>query len=80
VFLAQQDEDTAISLFTVTLEGSTLMDVHRSRAECTIGLGDNLKQHGDILHAVELGNVARPLFERLSQVEEVKYIGETVTI
>ncbi|KAJ7695531.1 hypothetical protein B0H14DRAFT_2650553 [Mycena olivaceomarginata] len=76
VFLAQQDEDTAISLFTVALEGFILMDVHHSRAECMIRLGDNFKQHGDILQAVELWNVARPLFERSSQVKEVKYIDE----
>jgi hypothetical protein len=41
-----------------------------------IRLGDNFKRHGDILQAVELWNVARPLFERSSQVEEVKYIDE----
>ncbi|KAJ7787404.1 hypothetical protein B0H14DRAFT_2629405 [Mycena olivaceomarginata] len=67
---------TAISLFTVALEGFTLMDVHYSRAECMIRLGDNFKRHGDILQAIELWNVARPLFERSSQVEEVKYIDE----
>jgi hypothetical protein len=36
IFLAQCDEHTATSLFTVALEGFTEMDVHRSRAECML--------------------------------------------
>jgi hypothetical protein len=40
IFLAQADEDTAVSLFIVALEGFTFMDVHRSRAECMLRLGD----------------------------------------
>jgi tetratricopeptide (TPR) repeat protein len=36
IFLAQADEDTAVSLFTIALEGFTYMDVHRSRAECML--------------------------------------------
>ncbi|KAJ7937436.1 hypothetical protein B0H13DRAFT_2261428 [Mycena leptocephala] len=39
IFLAQYDEHTAISLFTVALEGFTEMDVHCSRAECMLRLG-----------------------------------------
>ncbi|KAJ7823734.1 hypothetical protein B0H13DRAFT_1919503 [Mycena leptocephala] len=39
-FLAQDDEHTAINLFTVALEGFTYMDVHCSRAECMLQLGD----------------------------------------
>jgi hypothetical protein len=39
-FLAQDDEDTAASLFTVALEAFTYMDVHCSRAECMLHLGD----------------------------------------
>ncbi|KAJ7821330.1 hypothetical protein B0H14DRAFT_2831625, partial [Mycena olivaceomarginata] len=40
IFLTNKDENTAISLFTVALMGFTYMDVHRSRAECMIRLGD----------------------------------------
>jgi hypothetical protein len=36
LFLSQEDKHTAISLFTVALEGFTQMDVHRSRAECML--------------------------------------------
>jgi TolA-binding protein len=79
VFLSQNDEHTAISLLTVALEGFTQMDVHRSRAECMLRLGDISKGHGDMLKAVEFWEVARPLFERSSQAKQVQYIDERVT-
>jgi tetratricopeptide (TPR) repeat protein len=74
VFLAQDDEHTAINLFTVALEGFTYMDVHRSRAECMLQLGDISKGHGDLLKAVEFWTTARPLFEQSSQAKQVKHI------
>jgi tetratricopeptide (TPR) repeat protein len=76
IFLAQDDEHTAISLFTVALEGFTEMDVHRSRAECMFRLGNISMGHGDPLKAVEFWNRARPLFERSSQAKQVQGIDE----
>ncbi|KAJ7620761.1 hypothetical protein DFH06DRAFT_1143866 [Mycena polygramma] len=70
------DDDTATSLFNVALEGFTNMDVHRSRGECMLYLGDIFKGRGDLLKAVELWDTARPLFERSSQGKQVKKIGE----
>ncbi|KAJ7806494.1 hypothetical protein B0H13DRAFT_1929594 [Mycena leptocephala] len=78
VFHSQNDEYTAISLFTVALEGFTQMDVHRSRAECMLQLGDISKGHGDIFKAVEFWEAARPLFEHSSQAEQVQRIDERV--
>ncbi|KAJ6565263.1 hypothetical protein DFH09DRAFT_1081917 [Mycena vulgaris] len=66
IFLAQNDEDTAISLFTLALQGFTSMDVHRSRAEW----------YNDLLQAVEHWEAARPLFERSSQAKQVELIDE----
>jgi tetratricopeptide (TPR) repeat protein len=63
IFLAQHDKHTAISLFTVALEGFTQMDVHHSRAKCMLQLGDISRAHGDLLIAVEFWEAARPLFE-----------------
>jgi hypothetical protein len=40
VFLALGNEHTAIILFTIALDGFTQIDVHRSRAECMLQLGD----------------------------------------
>jgi tetratricopeptide (TPR) repeat protein len=76
IFLAQGDERRAINLFTVALEGFTYMDVHRSRAECLLLLGDIFKGHGNLLKAVELWETAKLLFERSSQAKQVKYIQE----
>jgi tetratricopeptide (TPR) repeat protein len=76
LFLAQDDEDTAICLFTVALEGFTRMDVHRSRGECMLRLGDISHRHDELLKAVEHWTTARPLFEKSSQTKKVEHIDE----
>ncbi|KAJ7928322.1 hypothetical protein B0H13DRAFT_1860519 [Mycena leptocephala] len=76
VFLSQNDEQTAISLFTVALEGFTEMDVHRSRAECMLRLGDISMGHSKPLKAIDFWKRARPLFERSSQAKQVQGINE----
>jgi tetratricopeptide (TPR) repeat protein len=78
VFLTQGDLQTASSLFTVALGGFTHMDVHRSRADCMLQLGDISRQSGDTLEATEYWTAARPLFKRSSQVCEVTRIDERV--
>jgi hypothetical protein len=74
--LAQDDKDTAVSLFTVALEGFTDMDVHHSRAECMLRLGDICKQHNDLSMAMEYWTISRPLFERSSQGKQVEKIDQ----
>ncbi|KAJ6600489.1 hypothetical protein DFH09DRAFT_1070282 [Mycena vulgaris] len=76
VYLAEGDQHTAISLFTVALEGFTHMDVHCSRAECMLRLGDVATQDGDLSKAAELWNKAKPLFERSFQANQVAQINE----
>jgi tetratricopeptide (TPR) repeat protein len=78
-FLRQSDEDTAISLFTVALEGFTGMDVHQSRGECMLRLGDISKGRGDLLRAVSFWETARPLFQRSSQEKQVGNVDERLT-
>jgi hypothetical protein len=56
--------------------GFTYMDVHQSRAECMLKLGDISNSHGDPLKAVELWSTAGPLFERSSQTQQVQCIEE----
>jgi tetratricopeptide (TPR) repeat protein len=75
VFLAQ-DEETAISLYKVALAGFTQMDVHCSRAECMLHLGDISQSHGDWPKAVEYWDRAKPLFEWSSQAKQVEQIDE----
>ncbi|KAJ7813188.1 hypothetical protein B0H13DRAFT_1925614 [Mycena leptocephala] len=78
IFRAQHDEHTATSLFTVALEGFTKMDVHHSRAECMLRLGDISMGHSEPLKAVEFWERARPLFERSSQAKQVQRIDERI--
>jgi hypothetical protein len=76
IFLAQHDEHTATSLFTAALEGFNQRDVHRSRAECMLRLGDISMGHGDLLKAMEFWDGARPLFERSSQAKQAHGIDD----
>ncbi|KAJ7046009.1 hypothetical protein C8F04DRAFT_1322472, partial [Mycena alexandri] len=68
------DEVTAQNLFIVALEGFTFMDVHRSRAQCMLRLGDFAQKKGEITKAAELWKSARPLFERSLQAKNVAAI------
>jgi tetratricopeptide (TPR) repeat protein len=77
-FLAQADDDMAVSLLSVALEGFTYMDVHHSRAECMLQLGDISKAYGNLLKAVELWDAAKPLFERSSQTKQIEAIDERI--
>ncbi|KAJ6595769.1 hypothetical protein DFH09DRAFT_146868 [Mycena vulgaris] len=76
IFCTEGDQDTAVSLLTVALEGLTHMDVHRSRAECMLQLGYISKENGDVLKATEYWRSARSLFERSSQIKKVALIDE----
>jgi tetratricopeptide (TPR) repeat protein len=76
ICLAQDDGETAISLFTVALDGFTYMNIHRNRAECMLQLGDIFKKHGEALKAIELWETAKPLFERSSQSQQVEQINK----
>ncbi|KAJ6538336.1 hypothetical protein DFH09DRAFT_1283405 [Mycena vulgaris] len=74
MFISNTDENTAHSLFTVALEGFTYMDVHHSRAQCMLRLGDLAQNRGDSLKATDLWNAARPLFERSLQGKDIAQI------
>ncbi|KAF7366095.1 ATPase-AAA-core domain-containing protein [Mycena venus] len=69
--LSEGDKDAAVILFTTALEGFTRMDVHHSKAECMLRLGNISRENGDLTKAAELWNTARPLFERSSQVNQI---------
>jgi tetratricopeptide (TPR) repeat protein len=76
VFQARGDLDTASSLFTVALDGFTQMDVHRSRAECMVQLGNIARLNGNKSMAAGLWQTARPLFERSSQRRQLSQLEE----
>ncbi|KAJ7254526.1 hypothetical protein C8J57DRAFT_1657812 [Mycena rebaudengoi] len=71
---AEGDDETALSLYTVALEGFTFMDVHRWRADCMVRIGDILNGHGEVTKAADLWKAARLLFERSSQMKDITQI------
>jgi hypothetical protein len=71
---AERDDETALSLFTVALDGFTFMDVHHWRADCMVQIADIYEKRGDSWKSVELWKTARPLFERSSQANSVTWI------
>lgn len=73
-FVVDGDEGTAHNLFVMALEGFTSMDVHCSRAECMLQLGDLAQKKGDIAGAEGLWREARPLFEHTLQTGDVEKI------
>ncbi|KAJ7309476.1 hypothetical protein DFH08DRAFT_899385 [Mycena albidolilacea] len=74
VFLATKDNETATNLYIVALEGFTHMDVHRSRAECMVHLGDLANEQGHASKAIGFWKKARPLFEQSLQAKDVAEI------
>ncbi|KAJ7085558.1 hypothetical protein C8R44DRAFT_821456 [Mycena epipterygia] len=50
------------------------MDIHHSRADCMLRLGDIAKDRGDSMKAEKLWKEARSLFERSSQVKDIAQI------
>ncbi|KAJ7265635.1 hypothetical protein C8J57DRAFT_1718273 [Mycena rebaudengoi] len=79
IFSVQGDNETALSLFNVALDGFTFMDIHRWRADCMVRIGDILNIRGEAITAVELWKAARPLFERSSQMKDVLKIDAKLT-
>ncbi|KAJ6470398.1 hypothetical protein C8R45DRAFT_1166001 [Mycena sanguinolenta] len=71
MFLIGNDENTAFTLYTVALEGFTYMDVHQSRAQCMLRLGDLAHRNGNTAVAAVHWTTARPLFERSSQAKDI---------
>ncbi|KAJ7440871.1 hypothetical protein FB451DRAFT_1442779 [Mycena latifolia] len=76
VFQAEGDSVTSTALFTVALDTFTHMDIHRSRAECMLRLGDLAQGQGDMSKAIQLWKSAKPLFQRSSQAKQVTQIDE----
>ncbi|KAJ7895211.1 hypothetical protein B0H14DRAFT_2495863 [Mycena olivaceomarginata] len=74
VFIINKDGKTAENLYILALEGFTQMDIHRSRAQCMIRLGDLASKQGHTSKAISLWQTARPLFERSLQATDVTQI------
>ncbi|KAJ7288873.1 hypothetical protein C8J57DRAFT_1495134 [Mycena rebaudengoi] len=71
ILMAEGDDETALSLFTVALDAFTFMDAHRWRADCMARVADIYEKRGEVLKSVALWKMARPLFQRSSQAKDV---------
>jgi hypothetical protein len=71
IFFAEGDDETALSLFYVALDGFTCMDIHHWRADCMVQIANILNSHGEVMKAVGLWKAARPLFKRSSQMKDI---------
>ncbi|KAJ6533803.1 hypothetical protein DFH09DRAFT_1406402 [Mycena vulgaris] len=69
-FFALGDDETALTVFRVTLQGATKIDIHRLRAECMVGIGNIMMHRGDTLQGREIWQAAHPLFIRSSQMKD----------
>ncbi|KAJ7185228.1 hypothetical protein C8R46DRAFT_1025322 [Mycena filopes] len=76
VFLARGDEETAFNLLDAAFQGFTAIDIHRSRAECLLRMGDIFRRRGMREKAVEYWRLARPLFVRSIQMQDVAEVDE----
>jgi tetratricopeptide (TPR) repeat protein len=74
VFTATRDDTTAANLYVVALDGFTDMEVHHSRAQCMLRLGEIAERQGQTSEAITLWKTARPLFEQSLQAKEVAQI------
>ncbi|KAJ6480970.1 hypothetical protein C8R45DRAFT_932874 [Mycena sanguinolenta] len=79
VFLSNEDEVTASTLYTVALEGFTYMDVHRSQAECMRRLGDLANEHENTVAALVYWKAAQSLFEKSSQAKDIANIDSKIS-
>ncbi|KAJ7183817.1 hypothetical protein C8R46DRAFT_1308877 [Mycena filopes] len=68
------DEDAALTLFRVALEGATEIDVHPLRARSMVGIAEILARHGELTNAKELLEAAHPLFMRSLQTREASAV------
>ncbi|KAF8209250.1 hypothetical protein K438DRAFT_1812016, partial [Mycena galopus ATCC 62051] len=73
-FSANHDGNSAANLYQVALAGFTQMDVHHSRAQCMLRLGDLASKDGCTSEAITFWEAARPLFERTLQSKDVAKI------
>ncbi|KAF8140709.1 hypothetical protein K438DRAFT_1785475 [Mycena galopus ATCC 62051] len=70
IFIINNNEHMATNLYQVALDGFTQMDVHYSRAQCMVRLGDLAHQKGCTSEAITFWKAARPLFVRSSQSKD----------
>jgi hypothetical protein len=78
IYTVLGDEETALNLFHMALEGATKLDIHHLRAECMTGIGDIMMRRGNPVQAEEMWTNAHPLFASSSQMKDAALIEERI--
>lgn len=79
VFLRRNDEETALTLLEIALEGFIYMDIHCDRGDCMVKIGDIMQRRGDVAVAQKLWKSARIAFLRSSQDRKVESCDERLS-
>jgi hypothetical protein len=74
VFIVTKDDETATNLYKIALDGFTQMDVHCSRAQCMLRLGDLANKQGHLSQAIDFWITAQPLFLQSLQAKDVAQV------
>ncbi|KAJ7063926.1 hypothetical protein C8F01DRAFT_1367382 [Mycena amicta] len=78
VFLSQGDRDTAYILQEVALAGFEGMDVHQSRAECLVQMGNILFERDQVIAAVKHWKNSISSFQRAAQEGRANSVRERI--
>lgn len=57
IFLAEGDDEIALSVFQVALDSFTMMDIHRGRGDCKLRIGDVMKRRAGVARAVDRSKI-----------------------
>jgi hypothetical protein len=79
VFTHQGEDEEALSILTIALEGFTWMGVHQGGAECMQTIGDIHFRHGELSKAFSFFTEARPLFELSLQAKALVEVDARLT-
>lgn len=80
IYIAMNDQETAMSLFRVALDAFEFMDINHWRAHCMVNIADILWCQGEVTESIGLWKAARPLLERSLQTKEVMRVDEKLQL
>ncbi|KAJ7820890.1 hypothetical protein B0H13DRAFT_1921097 [Mycena leptocephala] len=78
IYTVLGDEETALNLFHMALEGATKLDIHHLRAECMTGIGDIMMRRGNPVQAEEMWTQCSPTICLFIANEDAALIEERI--
>ncbi|KAJ7030208.1 hypothetical protein C8F04DRAFT_1114236 [Mycena alexandri] len=78
IYVTEQENDTALTLLDIAVQGFESMGVHLCIAECNVQISAIWESRGDLLRAIKSLEDAIPRLQRSSQVEKAARIEEDI--